>query len=114
MSESPSRPDDVRNIPPVFRATVHGLVFSERQRALEEVRPGDALVLIADPPGGDEESVWVHRQSGDILGHLPPDIGAWLAPWMRAGGAASATTLKVGGADVPSWKRLIVEVRCAA
>lgn len=101
-------------VPPVFRATVHGLVFSDRQRTLQAVRPGDRLVLIPDPPGGDEASVWVHRESGDILGHLPPDIGVWLAPWIRAGGEVSATTLKVGGADVPSWKRLLVEVRCAA
>jgi hypothetical protein len=114
MSRQTARPDDVEEVPTVFRATVHGLVFSERQRALEAVRPGDALVLMPDPPGGDEDCVWVHRESGDILGHLPPDIGAWLGPWIRAGGAASAMTLKVGSAQVPSWKRLIVEVRCAA
>ncbi|RMH18840.1 MAG: hypothetical protein D6701_05730 [Gemmatimonadetes bacterium] len=99
--------------PARFRATVHGTVFGERSSALEAVEPGDELYLIPDPPGTSEPEVWVHLPGGTLVGHLPPEIGAWLAPWMLRGGGASARALKVGGADVPSWRRLLLEVRCA-
>ncbi len=95
-----------------FRATVHGTVFADRERHLPGLAAGDPLVLIPDPPGQDDPDVWVHLQSGDPIGHLPPEIGAWLAPWMRGGGGARARMLKVGGADVPSWRRVLVEVDC--
>ncbi len=72
----------------------------------------EPLVLIPDPPGQDEPEVWVHLESGDPIGHLPPEIGAWLAPWLIQGGGARARMLKVGGADVPSWRRVVVEVDC--
>lgn len=96
----------------MFRATVHGLAFADRARHLSAVRPRQALLLIPDPPGTAED-VWVHLEAGDPLGHLPREIGRWLAPWMRRGGSASARVLKVGDESVPSWKRLIVEVTCA-
>lgn len=97
---------------PVFRATVHGLAFGDRSRLLSRVQPREELVLIPDPPG-DVEDVWVHVAGGDPLGHLPREIGSWLAPWMRGGGLARARVLKVGDETVPSWKRLLVEVTCA-
>lgn len=97
---------------PVFRATVHGLPFGDRARHLAEVEPAQPLLLVPDPPGADVEDVWVHLQRGDLLGHLPREIGSWLAPWMRRGGSARARVLKVGDETVPSWKRLLVEVRC--
>ncbi|MCG8467194.1 MAG: hypothetical protein MJB57_03160, partial [Gemmatimonadetes bacterium] len=65
-----------------------------------------------DPPGGDPRDVWVHIAAGDPLGHLPREIGTWLAPWMRRGGSARAHVLRVSGSDVPSWKRLLVQVTC--
>jgi len=115
-SDSSTRPAVVRPIPPsgapVFRATVHGLAFENRARHLEAVRPRETLVLIPDPPGDEPGEVWVHIAAGDPLGHLPPEIGTWLAPWMRRGGSASAHVLRVGDRDVPSWKRLLVEVTC--
>lgn len=98
--------------PPTFRATVHGTVFGERANHLEEVAAGDPLVLIPDPPGEDDPAVWVHLQAGDPVGHLPPEINQWLAPWMMEGGSASATALRVRGTETPSWKRLVIEVRC--
>lgn len=98
--------------PPPFRATVHGTVFGERASHLEELVPGDPLLLIPDPPGGDDPAVWVHRLEGDPLGHLPPEINSWLFPWMMYGGGASATILRVGGSHVPSWKRLLIQVTC--
>jgi hypothetical protein len=97
---------------PVFRATVHGLAFADRARHLSSVLPRQELVLIPDPPG-EVEQVWVHAPGGDPIGHLPGEIAAWLAPWMRGGGSAYARVLKVGDDTVPSWKRLLVEVRCA-
>lgn len=95
-----------------FRATVHGTVFGGRDRYLDELADGDALLLVADPPGQDDPGVWVHLTSGEPVGHLPPEIAAWLWPWLASGGRASASTVRVGGQDTPSWRRLLVEVRC--
>lgn len=98
--------------PATFRTTVHGTVFGHRSAHLDELAAGDTLVLIPDPPGEEEPAVWVHMAGGDPLGHLPPEINAWLAPYLMGGGAASAVAVKVGGTEVPSWKRLVIEVRC--
>jgi hypothetical protein len=100
--------------PTTFRTTVHGTVFGHRASHVDELAAGDRLLLIPDPPGEEDPAVWVHLPEGDPVGHLPPEINAWLAPWMMRGGAASARTLRVGGNDVPSWKRLLIEVSCAA
>lgn len=97
---------------PTFRTTVHGTVFGMRSAHLIEVEAGDQLVLIPDPPGQDDPAVWVHLRSGDPVGHLPPEINAWLVPWMLRGGGVSATAVRVGGCEVPSWKRLLIEVSC--
>jgi len=97
----------------VFRATIHGLPFGNRARHLSRVEPRQELVLIPDPPGPIED-VWVHLVAGDPLGHLPREIARWLAPWMRSGGSTRARVLKVGDETVPSWKRLIIEVKCVS
>lgn len=70
------------------------------------------LHLIPDPPGQEPPDVWVHLQDGDPVGHLPPEIARWLAPWLLQGGAAVARALRVQGSDVPSWRRLLLEVSC--
>jgi hypothetical protein len=98
--------------PATFRTTVHGTVFGDRAAHLEELSAGDHLLLIPDPPGEEDPAVWVHLTQGDPVGHLPPEINAWLAPWMLGGGLASATAVKIGGTEVPSWKRLVIEVTC--
>jgi len=98
--------------PPKFRTTVHGTVFGERAGHLAEIKAGQPLLLIPDPPDAEEPAVWVHLPSGDPVGHLPPEIGAWLAPWLLQGGRASAVAVRVRGAGEPSWKRLLIEVRC--
>lgn len=98
--------------PATFRTTVHGTVFGRRATHLAALAAGDELLLIPDPPGADEPEVWVHVKGGDPVGHLPPEINAWLAPWMLRGGTASATAVRVGGSEVPSWKRLLIEVSC--
>ncbi len=98
--------------PSEFRSTVHGTIFGERAARLETVGPGDPLVLIPDPPGEDDPAVWVHLVGGDPIGHLPPEINAWLAPWLLRGGAATAVAVRVEGTEVPSWRRLLIEVHC--
>ncbi|HSM37339.1 MAG TPA: hypothetical protein VK837_13140 [Longimicrobiales bacterium] len=98
--------------PDRFRATVHGSVFGARTEHLERIEAGDSLLLIPDPPVEETPAVWVHRTSGDPVGHLPPEIASWLVPWMQRGGRATARALRVKGPDEPSWRRLLIEVVC--
>lgn len=91
---------------------MHGTVFAGREEHLEALEEGDTLHLIPDPPGQEDPEVWVHIPAGDPVGHLPPEIGAWLAPWLLGGGQARARALKVRGRDTPSWRRLLLEVIC--
>jgi hypothetical protein len=98
--------------PSSFRATVHGTVFGGRERHLGGVRAGDAVRLMADPPGQDRPGVWVHLLSGEPIGHLPPEIARWLWPWLVRGGVAEARTVRVEGEDAPSWRRVLLEVSC--
>lgn len=99
--------------PPEFRATVHGIAFADREKHVDRMEEGEDLVLIADPPGTAEPEVWVHHPDGDPIGHLPPEISSWLWPWLQDGGAVEATAVRVHGAEAPSWRRLVLEVRCA-
>jgi hypothetical protein len=73
---------------------------------------GDELLILPGPPIDDDPGVWVHLPEGDLIGHLPPEIEAWLAPWMLRGGRVTAHAVKVEGRDVPSWRRLLIEVHC--
>jgi len=98
--------------PRSFRTTVHGTVFADRERQLDRIRVGDALTLVPDPPVQESPEVWVHLRSGEPVGHLPPEIGKWLAPWLLGGGAARARAIRVSGDDTPSWRRLLLEVSC--
>lgn len=95
-----------------FRTTVHGTIFGARTEVVHRLREGDALILVPDPPGVDEPNVWVHAAGGDVVGHLPPEIGAGLASYMLAGGRCRAAVERVGTDDVASWKRLLISVRC--
>jgi hypothetical protein len=91
---------------------VHGTVFAGRERLLETLEAGDAVRLVPDPPMQVTPEVWVHLPSGEPVGHLPAEIAAWLWPWMSSGGIAQARAVSVRGADVPSWRRLVLEVSC--
>ena len=95
-----------------FRTAVHGTVFAHRTEVVHRLKEGDPLILVPDPPGTDVPAVWVHAQGGDVIGHLPLQIAAWLAPWMLDGGRCQAVVEKVGTDDVESWRRLVIEVRC--
>ena len=87
-------------------------MFADRERHFENLQEGDAVRLVADPPVQDAPEVWVHLETGEPIGHLPPDIAAWLWPWLSRGGVADARALRVRGADAPSWRRLLLEVHC--
>ena len=98
--------------PPLFRSTVHGTVFAGREELVDRLAEGDSVLLVPDPPIQVEPEVWVHLASGEPIGHLPAEIAAWLWPWMMSGGVAHARAVKVCGAEVPSWRRLLLEVSC--
>ncbi|MBC7842641.1 MAG: hypothetical protein H7099_10020 [Gemmatimonadaceae bacterium] len=102
----PLPPEELR-----CRTNVHGTVFAARTSVVTRLRAGDALLLVPDPPSADEPpAVWVHVAGGDVLGHVPVQVAAWLAPWMLAGGRCRATVLAVRGADVASWNRIEIEL----
>ena len=95
-----------------FTTAVQGTVFGQRGEVVHRLHSGDSLILVPDPPGTDDPTVWVHAPGGDVVGHLSPSIGAWLAPWMLAGGRCSAVVTRVGGDDIASWRRLVIAVTC--
>lgn len=97
-----------------FDTPVYGTVFARRTDALHRLRVGDWLILVPDPVGTDEPNVWVHAPGGDVVGHLAPDINAWLAPRMLRGSRCGAVVAQVGSDDIASYKRLIITVRCRA
>jgi hypothetical protein len=94
-----------------FSTPVYGTVFGRRSEAVHRLRAGDRLILVPDPPGADPPTVWVHAPGGDVLGHLSPDVNAWLAPSMLEGSCYCSEVVVVRGDDVASWKRLVIAVR---
>ena len=98
--------------PMQFRTTVHGMIFAGRDKHLQSLVAGESLYLIPDPPDQKEPGVWVHRKGGDIIGHLPSEISFWLGPWILNGGGVKANAIKVHSSDVPSWRRLLLEINC--
>ena len=98
--------------PSSFRSTVHGTVFAGREKFVDTLAEGDAVRLVPDPPVQVEPEIWVHLESGEPIGHLPAEIASWLWPWMSRGGVAEARTLSLRGSEVPSWRRLLLEVSC--
>jgi hypothetical protein len=102
----PQPPDDLR-----LRTNVHGTVFAGRTSVVTRLAAGDRLLLVPDPPAPDEPpAVWVHVAGGDVLGHVPVHVAAWLAPWMLAGGRCAARVHAVRGEDVASWSRIEIEL----
>jgi hypothetical protein len=98
---------------PYFETPVYGTVFARRAAAVARLREGDRLTLVPDPPGVDEPSVWVHAPGGDVVGHLSPDVNAWMAPRMLDGARYGARVSSIGEPETESWRRLVIEVRRA-
>src|SRR6266550_9617112 len=78
-----------------FRTPVYGTVFGTRTKVVHRLRGGDRLILVPDPPGTEDPSVWVHAPGGDVVGHLSPDVNSWLVPWMLDGGRCGAIVEQV-------------------
>ena len=93
-----------------FETPVYGTVFASRAATVARLRQGDRLTLVPDPPGVDEPSVWVHAPGGDVVGHLSPDVNAWMAPSMLRGARYGAHVASIGEPNTESWRRLIIEV----
>lgn len=93
-----------------FETPVYGTVFAERSSALGRLQVGDALILVPDPEGVVQPSVWVHAPGGDVVGHLAPHLNRWMVPRMLVGTRYSARVLSIGGTGTESWKRLIIVV----
>jgi len=105
---SPTPPKELRH-----RTNVHGTVFAARTVVVERLQRGDRLLLVPDPPALDAEqpvAVWVHVSGGDVLGHVPVQVAAWLAPWMLGGGRCTASVVVVHGPEVASWNRIEIEL----
>jgi hypothetical protein len=96
---------------PRFETPVYGTVFAARAEVVRRLKEGDRLILVPDPPGVDHPSVWVHAPGGDVVGHLSPDVNAWMAPRMIRGARYAAEVSSLGAPDTESWKRLVIEVR---
>ena len=103
---------DLSHHPASFTTAVHGTIFANRTEVLHRLREGDPVVLIPDPPGAEVPAVWVHAVGGDVVGHLPVQIAAWVAPYMLEGGRCRAQVSRVSGDDVASWQRLLITVEC--
>jgi hypothetical protein len=95
---------------PRFETPVYGTVFAARAAVVRRLKEGDPLILVPDPPGVDDPSVWVHAPGGDVVGHLSPDVNAWMAPRMLDGARYGARVRSVGEPDTASWKRLVIAV----
>lgn len=94
-----------------FLTPVYGTVFGDRSRVLQRLAVGDQLILVPDPVGVEEPSVWVHAPGGDVVGHLSPDVSRWLAPSMIDGARYGAHVRSVGAPGTESWRRLVIAVR---
>ena len=70
-----------------FEVPVYGTVFASRAAALARLSVGDRLLLVPDPEGVDNPSVWVHASGGDVIGHLAPDVNRWMVRRMQIGRA---------------------------
>jgi hypothetical protein len=93
-----------------FETSVYGTVFAARASALERLSIGDILVLVPDPEGVENPSVWVHAPGGDVVGHLAPDVNRWMVRRMLSGTRYSAHVVSIGAPGTESWKRLTISV----
>jgi hypothetical protein len=111
LSDPTGAPHQTPPVERTQRVMVEGTVFASRPTVIARLHEGDPLLLVPDPPVDDEApAVWVHVSGGDVLGHVPAQVAAWLAPYMLAGGRCRASVARVRGPDVPSWQRIAIEL----
>jgi hypothetical protein len=96
-----------------FEAPVYGTVFASRSAALARLRVGDHVLLVPDPEGVDNPSVWVHAAGGDVVGHLAPDVNRWMVERMLRAVRYTAHVVSIGAPGTESWKRLIISIRAS-
>lgn len=94
-----------------FETSVYGTVFAARSAALARLAIGDVVLLVPDPEGVDNPSVWVHAPGGDVVGHLAPDVNRWMVRRMLDGTRYCARVLSIGAPGTESWKRLTISIR---
>ena len=94
-----------------FDAPVYGTIFAGRAEVVRRLAAGDPLILVPDPPGVVNPSVWVHAPGGDVVGHLAPDINRWMVGEMLAGARYAATVQAVAGTGTESWRKLVISVK---
>ena len=93
-----------------FEARVYGTVFASRSAALARLSVGDRLLIVPDPEGVDNPSVWIHATGGDVVGHLAPDLNRWMVGRLLRGARYTAHVVSIGAPDTESWKRLIISI----
>lgn len=93
-----------------FEAPVYGTVFAARAAVLARLSVGDKLLLVPDPEGVDNPSIWVHAPGGDVVGHLAPDVNRWMVARMLGGTRYAAHILSIGAPGTESWRRLIISI----
>jgi hypothetical protein len=96
-----------------FEVPVYGTVFAARSAVLARLSHGDRLVLVPDPEGVENPSVWVHAPGGDVVGHLAPDVNRWMVGRMLRGARYTARVVSIGAPGMESWKRLIISIRAS-
>jgi hypothetical protein len=97
-----------------LEAPVYGTVFAARAAVLSRLSVGDTLLLVPDPEGVDNPSVWVHAPGGDVVGHLAPDVNRWMVGRMLHGVRYAAQVVSMGAPGTESWKRLIISIRVSS
>ena len=96
-----------------FEVPVYGTVFAARALVLDRLTVGDRLLLVPDPEGVVNPSVWVHAAGGDVVGHLAPDVNRWMVGRMLRGSRYTAHVVSIGAPGTESWKRLVISIRAS-
>ena len=92
---------------------MYGTVFASRSAALARLSVGDRLLIVPDPEGVDNPSVWIHAAGGDVVGHLAPDLNRWMVGRMLRGVRYIAHVVSIGAPGTESWKRLVIAIRAS-
>jgi len=82
----------------IFHTKIVGSTFCGGQNLIPELDRGDPLQLVRDPENEfDTNAVQVRNENGDLLGHLPKDTAAEVAPLMDGGTEVKAKVAEITG-----------------